>query len=201
MFYTVPFSSTVTESVRLGEDVISSDAFINSIHTQCPEIDFSFVLKKAVPNFESRSWSYYDHFFVQMKSNGDATVVTHEFSHSFGRLKDEYYEETEGAAGNAGEPNCLPTEDEARRVWGPLVGVEEAERLIAQARVWNAAPSDSGDPGCGGICDSRCNSYFRPRFNSIMRHNGAKTFGGEPGGDTFNDVSRVWLENKLKAIA
>ena len=43
MFYTVPFSSTVTESVRLGEDVISSDAFINSIHTQCPEIDFSFV--------------------------------------------------------------------------------------------------------------------------------------------------------------
>ena len=43
-------------------------------------------------------------------------VTAHEFAHSFGKLKDEYYEPDARYSGNTGAPNCLP-KDEALEAW------------------------------------------------------------------------------------
>lgn len=106
-------------------------------------------------------------------------VTAHEFAHSFGKLKDEYYEPDARYEGNIGAPNCL-TKDEALEAW------KEWPNILADAQQerWK---------GCGGPCDSRCANLLRPTENSIMRQYNSETFWqwilhDRPAGwNTFNE--------------
>ncbi|MBU2638167.1 MAG: M64 family metallopeptidase [Nanoarchaeota archaeon] len=195
VFYTMPLDIEAPEFAReLGDELMPSGRYINYFKRQCPIMDQAIILSRE----RFRDFAYFDgiaYLSIPLKPY----TSPHEFGHSFGGLADEYYNFVEGVAGNQGVPNCLETRDSAISTWaGILNSREKAKQLADQAELWNQM-GDSKEKGCGGDCDERCGSYYRPRHNSIMKTQG-RPEEGIVDGDTFNDVSTIWLENKLRQI-
>lgn len=189
-FYTIPFTSRgPVFSRKSGEDMVESGRWINYYKKQCGNADQAIILSKG----SFRAYAYFD-AVAYIPSPQTPYIIPHEFGHSFGQLSDEYWNEVSGE-GNAKEPNCLTSEAKARQIWNRVLGTgneQMVEDMIQNAKSWNAG-EDKSLKGCGGDCDSRCVSYFRPSRNSIMKQQGISL----PGGTSYNNVSLKWLEGRL----
>lgn len=185
-FYTVPLNTGYQEFARTpGEGLVPSGLFVNYAKRQCAAADTVIVLSKN--RFRAFAYPAETAYIPDILSRPNALVVAHEFGHSFGLLEDEYNQPDSMDTGSTGSPNCLATEAEARRVWNLFLPEQEqvVENLISAAR-------DYAEKGCGGDCiPGMCDSYFRPSENSIMNNHEI------PSGETFNNVSRNWLEGFL----
>ncbi|MFH1065806.1 MAG: hypothetical protein V1734_04860, partial [Nanoarchaeota archaeon] len=185
-FYTVPLNTGYEEFARSpGEGMVPSGLFVNYAMKQCPEADTAIVLSKN--RFRAFAYLSETAYIPAISTRPNALVVAHEFGHSFGLLQDEYNQPDSMDTGSIGSPNCLATEAEARRVWNLFLPGQEqdVENLISAARNY-------AGKGCGGDCiPGLCDSYLRPSENSIMNNHEI------PSGETFNDVSRNWLEGFL----
>ena len=172
--------------------------YINSLRRKCPQVDTGILLSDST--FISFSEPEMN-ALISMKTisaGGNGLLLAHEFGHSFGNMWDEYYKPVSGKNGLFGEPNCLRNENEARSVWNRLLGPgneQKVEQMISDAKQWN---SDESIAGCGGSCGNACKSYFRPSFNSIMRHQMKQS---EEGWDTYNSVSEAWLLNRINSYS
>lgn len=165
--------------------------YVNAMQRECPNIEHAILMSTN----EFRSFAEPGvNVFISMKSieqRGKGLLLAHEFGHAFGQLWDEYYNLKQDKTGLAGEPNCLKTEEEARRVWTEILGNEaEANRLIQEEK---SLPED--ERGCGGDCGEECRNYFKPSSKSIMNTQRI------PGHNTYNDVSRIVIENRLAAYS
>ncbi|MFH1065541.1 MAG: M64 family metallopeptidase [Nanoarchaeota archaeon] len=115
-------------------------------------------------------------------------VALHEFGHSFGDLRDEYYEQNAGAGERGGTPNCLSKNEalDKWKQWPEVVAEAEQEK-------WKS---------CGGICDSSCTSLLRPSENSIMKEEVEwMDRHSEPGWKAFNPPSEAQIIEKLSAYS
>lgn len=170
--------------------------YINSLRRKCPEIDTGILLS------DSTFVSYAEpemNALISMKTisaGGNGLLLAHEFGHSFGNLRDEYYKFVSGKNGLFGEPNCLATEDEARAAWNRVLGTgneQKVEQMISDAKQQN---TNDATAGCGGSCGNACKNYFRPSLNSIMRHQMVQS---EEGWNKYNDVSEAWLLSRINS--
>jgi len=151
-----------------------SERYFNSILKQCPNYDNAFLISKK----QFRSYASSNLAFISMQNiqkKGKGLLVVHEFGHSFGDLKDEYYNYLPEEEGRTGKPNCLKYDD-ASKLWG--------KELADKAK-------NKGWYGCGGDCDKYCKSYLRPSSNSIMNDQ------AEAEGDRFNKPSISRLQTRL----
>lgn len=182
-----------------GNMVPEKSAF--SVARQCPVADGVILLTGngdftyMLPSRETGSYASPDSNFVIISTEDliRPHIVTHEFAHAFGGLRDEYYEFAEGMAGDIGEPNCLATEEEAREAWNRILGAgheQEVEQMIQEAKLWNGENRMQNEKGCGGPCDARCSNLLRPSFTSVMRN----TYEG-----FFNDISKNYIALNLAA--
>ncbi|MEK6816853.1 MAG: hypothetical protein AABY09_04525, partial [Nanoarchaeota archaeon] len=103
-------------------------------------------------------------------------VLAHESAHAIADIRDEYHEMAAGATGSTGVNCNSVSEIKSKRLWD--------EDTLADAQVY-------GWRGCGGACDVRCGTYYRPSLTSIMR----KTTDS-----TFNKVSYAHLLGRLNAF-
>ena len=78
-------------------------------------------------------------------------TIVHEFGHSFGGLRDEYFGRI-GESDRPGYPNCAPDRETAREWWGDLLGKGEDELGVGFYA------------GCSYTMDN-----IRPTNSSIMR--------------------------------
>ncbi|MDD4877873.1 MAG: M64 family metallopeptidase [Candidatus Nanoarchaeia archaeon] len=165
--------------------------YANAMQRECPDIEHAIFMSTN----EFRSFAEPGvNVFISMRSieqRGKGLLLAHEFGHAFGKLWDEYYNLRQDKTGLAGEPNCIKTEEEARRVWTGILGnAAEADRLIQEEK---SLPED--ERGCGGDCGDECKGYFKPSSKSIMNTQRM------PGHNTYNDVSRIAIENRLAAYS
>jgi hypothetical protein len=162
--------------------------YANTMTKECPQIDHTvFLSTNAFRSFAEKG----NNAFIstdRIAEQGNGLILAHEFGHAFGELSDEYLKE--GSQDLSGEPNCLKTEADALRVWTGLIGEAEASRLIQEEK---SLPQQ--ERGCGGNCGETCMNYFKPSRMSIMNSQ------RQPGHNTYNDVSRITLENKLAAYS
>lgn len=155
----------------LGREM-PSERYVRKLKEKCPAADRAIVLSKR--NFRSFADVGGDTFVSSTEKPAWTTATfVHEFGHSFGYLKDEYYEP--GEEGYVGRPNCLD-KGQAKSFWG--------EGLANEAIAGNWL-------GCGGAGKSEYASYLKPSFNSIMNDQ------TQPGGDVFNTPSIEWLQDLL----
>lgn len=156
-----------------GESYVPSESYAEAISQECTNADQRIILSKKP--FTSHAYLGDGMALISMPDvyeNG-AAVFVHEFGHSFGGLADEYYTKKAGIRGTADPPNCLASYTQAKNLWGQETADEAKDN-------WR---------GCGGTCDERCSTYYRPSENSIMRHHTRAHY--------FNDVSKEWMEKKL----
>ncbi len=109
--------------------------------SQCPAVDYKVTLSKNGKG-DYRSFCPYQNQSFKVKANDgskgyitlselgcflglDAVqesqwgkLLTHEFGHQFGKLKDEYMDERNTAADG---PNCVENIEQARKAWGHMV--------------------------------------------------------------------------------
>lgn len=97
-------------------------------------------------------------------------VFVHEFGHSFGDLKDEYY--SADGKSSSGYPNCAPDQQTAEQWWGDLVGQGEGSLQIGYFH------------GCSYSPDN-----FRPSNSSLMKSTSPN--------EEFNLVCKRNLQKKL----
>ncbi|MFH1066122.1 MAG: M64 family metallopeptidase [Nanoarchaeota archaeon] len=192
VFYTMPLTQSLP-SMQAGSALAPHVIYASRTGRLCPNIDRIIVVSKN--QFRS-SAMLGESAVVSVPASGSMTVAAHEFGHIFGMLADEYNQI--GGNGHPYIPNCLASEDEARRVWNSVLGPgseRQVETMISLAKTY---PEDKLKKGCGGDCGEACIGYFRPSFNSIMNHDALPTDADWiPGGESFNPVSKKWLINKL----
>jgi len=121
-------------------------------------------------------------------------LFIHEFGHAFSGLMDEYYNVVENKPSSTGfeefysafqtGPNCLKNEEEANKAWQGIPNVVHYK-------------------GCGGDCNSGCDNFLRPSFNSIMRSQNKKCSPdgcqNGPPFDQFYNVNEKNIQNELKS--
>lgn len=157
--------------------------------SNCPEANIQIIASKR----DFRSYASFETERCVVSLAGPRSrnpLFMHEFGHCFGHLADEYYEFRANRRGNPVPPNCIiPEQDKgiietALERWSSLLcgrrSCSEASRIIEQ----------EAHAGCGGDCDERCRDYLRPSENSVMRYQEAS--------NSFNTVSRAWLEKKIR---
>ncbi len=115
---------------------------VDALSAQCPAGDYRFVLSKQ--DFRSYSADGIAYVSLAYDPREDwGRLVSHEFGHAFGGLKDEYAEPLLGDS--PGFPNCAASPAQARQWWGNISG---AGQFL----------------GC-----SYLDQNIRPTNNSIMR--------------------------------
>ena len=119
-------------------------------------------------------------------------LFIHEFGHAFSGLMDEYYNVVQTKPSSTGfeefysafqtGPNCLKNEEEANKAWADI-------------------PNVVTHKGCGGDCDSGCDKFVRPSYNSIMRSQDEKcTPNGCQNGPPFDEFYNVNEKNIEKEL-
>ncbi len=173
---------------------------MHALMKQCPKARYAIILSNnnfrsfgdfsgiAAVSMASQDRSSME-ISVEDEEMNRRLVTAHEFAHSFGKLKDEYYEPDARYSGNTGAPNCLPKDEalEAWKQWPQILADAQQER-------WK---------GCGGPCNSRCANLLRPNENSIMKAYDSETFWqwilhDRPAGwNTFNEPSVKQLIDRI----
>ncbi|MDI6737039.1 MAG: M64 family metallopeptidase [Nanoarchaeota archaeon] len=132
-------------------------------------------------------------------SHGKSLIAVHEFGHSFGGVRDEYYTFNPASGGIYGKPNCVPYDCEGR------AGCDSAKTLWGE-ELANEAKS-KGWTGCGGNCDRRCANLLRPRLNSIMNEPGKNIIlpddpesAIQGRGDTFSEPALKQIQERIACI-
>lgn len=97
-------------------------------------------------------------------------LFVHEFGHSFGGLKDEYY--SRDGKSSPGYPNCAPNPETAEEWWGDLVGQGEGDLQIGYFQGCSYSPEN-----------------IRPSNSSLMKSS-SSSLG-------FNLVCKLHLQKKL----
>ncbi|MFH1066275.1 MAG: hypothetical protein V1734_07235 [Nanoarchaeota archaeon] len=158
--------------------------YLNSMKKKCARVDNTILLSRQIfTPFSAEGEVLVS--TVSFPGAGKGLLIAHEFGHSIGGLRDEYLQP--GTLEFTGGPNCLP-EDEARRKWQEALGSSSTvTRIINEQK---SLPE--GEKGCGGYCGESCRDFMRPSIMSIMNKQMRE------GHNTFNDVSRILLEDKLK---
>ncbi|MFH1066011.1 MAG: M64 family metallopeptidase [Nanoarchaeota archaeon] len=165
-----------------------SNISINSMYVQCPDAKYVIVLSKkpfrshvSGIGRDPNSWAVSEVAYVSMRDTRK-TLPIHEFGHSFGGLRDEYYEINPALNGIPGDPNCI-TKAEALLKWAVWPDI----LADAQQEKWK---------GCGGICGSGCANLLRPTENSIMRYQLIEPYGTE-----FNAPCKKQILDRINARA
>ncbi len=119
-----------------------------NIAAECTSAEYQIILSRQ--NFRSYAFRSSDAYISvgdELESK-DISVVTHEFGHSFGNLRDEYIEPSQGD--RPGAPNCAGSREEAEQLWG---GIAEKNNNVGYFN------------GCSYVSDN-----IRPTENSLMRN-------------------------------
>ncbi len=102
-----------------GTDDLDPGA-VDALSAQCPAADYQFVLSNQY--FRSYSAGRVAYISLAYDPRPDwGRLVSHEFGHLFGGLKDEYAEPRLGDL--PGYPNCASSPAQAREWWGDVGGV------------------------------------------------------------------------------
>lgn len=186
MFSTIFGGNSPATSTDMGMRPMQD--YINSMYMQCPDAKYALVLSKKpfrshamALGRDPNSWAQPEVAYVSMRDTR-STLPVHEFGHSFGGLRDEYYEVNPALNGLIGDPNCITKEEALVKwaAWPDIIADVNQEK-------WK---------GCGGICGSNCANLLRPTENSIMRYHGV-----EPSGTEFNEPSKKQLIDRIYAWA
>ncbi|MFH1785877.1 MAG: M64 family metallopeptidase [Candidatus Micrarchaeota archaeon] len=175
-FWYIPSSQLLTEPSQISGNNYCSYYCISDVEKTC-NLPNTYPIYLCNANCQSYgSWgsnkAYLSHSY---SSEGkfdpfSITMLVHEFGHSFGDLKDEYF--YTGGKNASGYPNCAPNQSTAEQWWGHLVGQGEGDLEIGYFK------------GC-----SYNSENIRPSNSSIMK----STFAYSE----FNLVCKEYLIKKL----
>lgn len=196
VFYTLPMTQ-ILPSAQAGSSLAPHALFASETGRLCPGIDSTVVVSKN----QFRSYALLgESAVVSVPASGSMTVAPHEFGHSFGGLADEYNQL--GGNGHPHAPNCLTSEDEARSVWNSILGSDSESHVETMISLAKTFSENKIEKGCGGDCGDSCKTYFRPSYNSLMNHHSLPDDADYiSGGESFNLVSKKWLENRISSFS